>query len=112
MLERKGTQLLQDTGRLSFPHALTLFTYAMASLAASASYDETKKDAGDFAPDSLSTPPQPVHNEELEKMRRKERLSSTFTVICAGFALISDGLQNNSASLNRPDLLSGSSPAC
>ncbi|KAF8211836.1 MFS general substrate transporter [Mycena galopus ATCC 62051] len=35
----------------------------------------------------------------LEKLSRKERFSSAFTIACAGFALISDGLQNNIMSL-------------
>ncbi|GAA5895808.1 hypothetical protein JCM6882_001386 [Rhodosporidiobolus microsporus] len=38
---------------------------------------------------------QPVNEQELEALRRKERLSSFFTIACSGFALISDGLQNN-----------------
>jgi hypothetical protein len=32
---------------------------------------------------------------EYEDQSRKERLSGIFTIICSGFALISDGLQNN-----------------
>ncbi|KAJ7940286.1 MFS Git1p-related glycerophosphoinositol permease [Mycena leptocephala] len=35
----------------------------------------------------------------LEQISRKERLSSAFTIACSGFALISDGLQNNIMSL-------------
>ncbi|KAJ7096464.1 MFS Git1p-related glycerophosphoinositol permease [Mycena crocata] len=35
----------------------------------------------------------------LEMVSRKERLSSAFTIACSGFALISDGLQNNIMSL-------------
>ncbi|GAA5965874.1 hypothetical protein JCM21900_004934 [Sporobolomyces salmonicolor] len=31
----------------------------------------------------------------VERQSRKERLSSFFTILCSGFALISDGLQNN-----------------
>ncbi|KAJ6453466.1 MFS Git1p-related glycerophosphoinositol permease [Mycena vitilis] len=34
-----------------------------------------------------------------EKLSRRERLSSAFTIACSGFALISDGLQNNIMSL-------------
>lgn len=33
------------------------------------------------------------------ELSRKQRLSSAFTIACAGFALISDGLQNNIMSL-------------
>lgn len=36
-----------------------------------------------------------VEDMELARLRRKERLSSAFTIACAGFALVSDGLQNN-----------------
>lgn len=63
----------------------------------SSSYEEQKKD--DFAaPHALkSSIVSPVHDKELEKLRRKQRLSAAFTVACAGVALISDGLQNNSA---------------
>ncbi|KAJ7343107.1 MFS general substrate transporter [Mycena albidolilacea] len=35
----------------------------------------------------------------LQRLSRKERLSSAFTIACSGFALISDGLQNNIMSL-------------
>lgn len=65
----------------------------------SSSYDEPKKDAADvdFAPPQNSALVSPVHDKELEKLRRKQRLSAAFTVACAGVALISDGLQNNSA---------------
>lgn len=65
----------------------------------SSSYDEPKKDAADvdFAPPQNSALVSPVYDKELEKLRRKQRLSAAFTVACAGVALISDGLQNNSA---------------
>lgn len=40
------------------------------------------------------------HDESrLEILTTKERLSSAFTIACSGFALISDGLQNNIMSL-------------
>ncbi|KAJ7510202.1 MFS Git1p-related glycerophosphoinositol permease [Mycena galericulata] len=54
-----------------------------------ASNDEAK------APASEPQVPVPV----LEMISRKERLSSAFTIACSGFALISDGLQNNIMSL-------------
>lgn len=37
----------------------------------------------------------PVEQRELERLLKKDRFSSLFTVTCAGVALISDGLQNN-----------------
>ncbi|KAJ7047159.1 MFS Git1p-related glycerophosphoinositol permease [Mycena alexandri] len=40
-----------------------------------------------------------VPDHVLEVVSRKERLSSAFTIACSGFALISDGLQNNIMSL-------------
>ncbi|KAJ6597270.1 major facilitator superfamily domain-containing protein [Mycena vulgaris] len=42
---------------------------------------------------------EPVHDNVLAVVSRKERLSSAFTIACSGFALISDGLQNNIMSL-------------
>ncbi|KAF7338018.1 MFS transporter [Mycena venus] len=50
--------------------------------------------------DSKVVEPKPEVSElVLEKLSRKERLSSAFTIACSGFALISDGLQNNIMSL-------------
>ncbi|KAG0657369.1 Plasma membrane permease, mediates uptake of glycerophosphoinositol and glycerophosphocholine [Rhodotorula mucilaginosa] len=71
----------------------------MASVQGStaSSYDEPKKNAADidFTPPQHSALVSPVYDKELEKLRRKQRLSAAFTVACAGVALISDGLQNN-----------------
>ncbi|KAJ6531332.1 major facilitator superfamily domain-containing protein [Mycena capillaripes] len=50
--------------------------------------------------DSKIVPTEPkVAEPILEELSRKERLSSAFTIACSGFALISDGLQNNIMSL-------------
>jgi hypothetical protein len=34
-------------------------------------------------------------SKHLQALRRKQRLSSIFTIFCSGAALVSDGLQNN-----------------
>ncbi|CAK5277228.1 unnamed protein product [Mycena citricolor] len=51
------------------------------------------------SPPSLSRHDDGAAAATLELVSRKERLSSAFTIACAGFALISDGLQNNIMSL-------------
>lgn len=70
----------------------------MSGNSSGSSYDETKQElaAGDFVPQVLSKEPATVDSKEIEKLRKKQRLSAAFTVACAGVALISDGLQNNS----------------
>ncbi|BGP55985.1 hypothetical protein JCM8202_005127 [Rhodotorula sphaerocarpa] len=69
----------------------------MSGNSSGSSYDETKQElaAGDFVPQVLSKEPATVDSKEIEKLRKKQRLSAAFTVACAGVALISDGLQNN-----------------
>ncbi|KAJ7766893.1 MFS general substrate transporter [Mycena metata] len=54
----------------------------------------TSNDSKAASPDSPKVP-----DHVLEVVSRKERLSSAFTIACSGFALISDGLQNNIMSL-------------
>ncbi|KIY43238.1 MFS general substrate transporter [Fistulina hepatica ATCC 64428] len=59
-------------------------------------------DKADGRSASLELTPAPVLATLAEPPRpltRKERLSSAFTIVCSGFALISDGLQNNIMSL-------------
>jgi len=73
------------------------------TLAHSASHDSDDK-----IKHSTSTDKGYVETTELSavvEQSRKEKLSGIFTIICSGFALISDGLQNNimvnSVTINR-----------
>ncbi|KAJ8292394.1 Glycerophosphoinositol permease 1 [Rhodotorula toruloides] len=61
------------------------------ALHSSSSYESDKHSA----PVVQSQTAPVVEDKELARLRRKERLSSAFTIACAGFALVSDGLQNN-----------------
>ncbi|BGP00663.1 Plasma membrane permease, mediates uptake of glycerophosphoinositol and glycerophosphocholine [Rhodotorula toruloides] len=58
----------------------------------SSSFYESDKHS---APVAASQAAPVVEDKELARLHRKERLSSAFTIACAGFALVSDGLQNN-----------------
>ncbi|KAJ7085741.1 major facilitator superfamily transporter [Mycena belliarum] len=49
--------------------------------------------------DSKVAPANDAQDPVLAIVSRKEQLSSAFTIACSGFALISDGLQNNIMSL-------------
>ncbi|GAA6010919.1 hypothetical protein JCM10207_003990 [Rhodosporidiobolus poonsookiae] len=67
------------------------------TLRTSNSLDSDKKDELDLgAPSQLVAT---VSEKEMAALRRKERLSSAFTIACSGFALISDGLQNNAMTM-------------
>ncbi|KAL8290051.1 hypothetical protein RQP46_002990 [Phenoliferia psychrophenolica] len=60
---------------------------------------EDSKDAKLDAPADVAPPTFPSQLSETMVLTRREKMSSAFTIACAGFALISDGLQNNIMSL-------------
>ncbi|GAA6059719.1 hypothetical protein JCM10212_000247 [Sporobolomyces blumeae] len=54
---------------------------------------QTSSELSDSKDQSLE--PVEPKNDVVEVQTRKEQLSGIFTIVCSGFALISDGLQNN-----------------
>ncbi|GAA5841554.1 hypothetical protein JCM3766R1_003985 [Sporobolomyces carnicolor] len=71
-----------------------------AALTHSGSHASTSSDSHEIkpSPSTEKSTDLPLERSELAvvyEQSQKERLSSIFTIICSGFALISDGLQNN-----------------
>lgn len=71
-----------------------------AALTHSGSHASTSSDSHEIkpSPSTEKSTDLPLERSELAvvyEQSQKERLSSIFAIICSGFALISDGLQNN-----------------